>query len=259
MQALAAAAAQEGFPIRRDGNVQPASDSATARLEAVYQYPFQAHAPLEPMNCAADVKPGSCEIWAPTQAPETAYQNAMKKLGLQEDAVEVHTTLSGGAFGRRLFVDYADEAVEVSKAIGKPVQVVWRREDDMRSGFFHPASIEKLSAALTGGKIAAWQHKSVGSDLSMFGLRAMKRRRTRNTMRRMRSLGALSIRLTISRISRLTMCRWTVRSQPAHGGPSNIPRGSSRANRSLTKWLTPSDRIHSSFASICSGPAISLC
>ena len=170
MQALAAAAVQEGFPIRRDGNVQPASDSATAHLEAVYQYPFQAHAPLEPMNCAADVRPGSCEIWAPTQAPETAYQNAMKRLGLQEDSVEVHTTLSGGAFGRRLFVDYADEAVELSKAIGKPVQVIWRREDDMRSGFFHPASIEKLSAALAGGKIAAWQHKSVGSDLSMSGL-----------------------------------------------------------------------------------------
>jgi isoquinoline 1-oxidoreductase beta subunit len=140
---------------------------ASQHLEAEYVYPFQVHAPLETMNCVADVRNGSCEIWAPTQTPETAQQNAMKTLGLPADAVKVHTTLMGGGFGRRLIVDYVDEAVELSKAIGKAVQVVWSRTDDTRNGFFHPASVEKLSAGLGGGHILAWVHKSVGSDLAV--------------------------------------------------------------------------------------------
>src|SRR5262249_50722670 len=98
------------------------------------------------------------------------FQNIAKTLGLPPEAVKVHTTLLGGGFGRRLFVDYVDEAVELSKTIGKPVQLVWSRSDDMRNGFFHPASVEKLSAALGEGRVTAWMHKSAGSDLSMFGL-----------------------------------------------------------------------------------------
>ena len=140
---------------------------AADRLEATYEYPFQAHAPVEPMNCTADVRRDSCEVWVPTQTPETAFQNITKTLGLPPEAVHVHTTLLGGGFGRRLQVDYVDEAVEISKAIGKPVQVVWTREDDMRNGFFQPASIEQMSAGLTAGRISSWIHKSVGSDLSV--------------------------------------------------------------------------------------------
>jgi isoquinoline 1-oxidoreductase subunit beta len=104
-----------------------AFDSAAIHLEATYEYPFQAHAPVEPMNCTADVRPDRCEVWAPSQTPETAQQNIVKTLGLPAESVQVHTTLLGGGFGRRLFVDYVDEAVELSKAIGKPVQVVRRR------------------------------------------------------------------------------------------------------------------------------------
>ena len=83
----------------------------------------------------------------------------------------MHTTLLGGGFGRRLFVDYVHEAVELSKAIGKPVQLLWTRPDDMRHGFFHPASVDRLRAGLSAdGTALAWLHKAVGSDLSMFGL-----------------------------------------------------------------------------------------
>jgi isoquinoline 1-oxidoreductase beta subunit len=170
IESLDAAGAREGYPIRRDGDTSSVFDAAAARLDATYEYPFEAHAPVEPMNCIADVRADSCEVWAPSQTPETAHENIMKALGLPSEAVKVHTTLLGGAFGRRLFVDYVDEAVELSKAIGKPVQIVWTRDDDMRNGFFHPASIEKMSAALGDGRILAWRHKSVGSDLSMFGL-----------------------------------------------------------------------------------------
>jgi isoquinoline 1-oxidoreductase beta subunit len=94
----------------------------------------------------------------------------MKKLGLPSEAIKIHTTLLGGGFGRRLFVDYVHEAVELSKAVGKPVQLVWTRTDDMRHGFFHPASVERLEAGLdSNGRVVVWLHKSVGSDLSMFG------------------------------------------------------------------------------------------
>ena len=163
--------AKEGYPIRREGDAVGAFGAAARKLEAVYEYPFQVHAPLETMNCTADMRKDSCEVWAPTQTPETAYNDIIKNYGLPPEAVKVHTTLLGGGFGRRLFVDYVHEAVELSKAIGKPVQLLWTRPDDMRYGFFHPASVDQLRAGLTGdGRPTAWLHKAVGSDLSMFGL-----------------------------------------------------------------------------------------
>ena len=168
---LKAAFDQEGYPIRREGDPVQSLSKASKRLVAVYEYPFQAHAPLETMNCTADARSDSCEVWVPTQTPETAHVDIMKRLGLPAEAVKIHTTLLGGGFGRRLFVDYVHEAVELSKAIGRPVQLVWTRPDDMRHGFFHPASVEQLSAGLDSkGQVMAWLHKSVGSDLSMFGL-----------------------------------------------------------------------------------------
>ena len=161
----------EGYPIRREGDASAALAGAPRTLEGVYAYPFEAHAPLETMNCAVDVRPESCEMWIPTQTPETAFDHAVQALGLPPESVRIHTTLMGGGFGRRLFVDYADEAVELSRAIGRPVQVVWTRTDDMRHGFFHPPSLERLRAGVTAdGKITAWLHQSTGPDLSMFGL-----------------------------------------------------------------------------------------
>ena len=167
---LQSAFSEEGFPIRREGDTAEARKNAAGWLEAVYEYPFQAHAPIETMNCTADVRSNSCEVWVPTQTPETAQADVMKALNLPSESVKIHTTMLGGGFGRRLFVDYVHEAVELSKAIGKPVQLMWTRSDDMRNGFFHPASVEKLSAGLDANKrVTAWLHKSVGSDLSMFG------------------------------------------------------------------------------------------
>jgi isoquinoline 1-oxidoreductase beta subunit len=167
---LQGAFSEEGFPIRREGDTTKAFKGAASRIDAVYEYPFQVHAPIETMNCTADVRSNSCEVWAPTQTPDTAHADIMKTLNLSSESVKFHTTMSGGGFGRRLFTDYVDEAVELSKAIGKPVQLVWTRNDDMRNGFFHPASVEQLSAGFDARKrVIAWQHKSAGSDLSMFG------------------------------------------------------------------------------------------
>jgi len=159
-----------GYFVREDGDAKKALAGATKKIEATYEFPFQAHAPLETMNCVANVRPGSCEIWAPTQCPEVAQIETAKMLGLPEDAVKIHVTLLGGGFGRRLFADYVPEAVEVSRAIGKPLQMLWTRSDDMRYGFFHPCDVQHIAGGLdANGQPIAWAQRSIGSDLSMFG------------------------------------------------------------------------------------------
>ena len=164
------ALSESGYYVRGDGDAGKAAASAGRRLDAVYEFPFQAHAPLEVMNCIAHVRGDSCEIWVPTQAPTTAQEGTAKQLGIPVELVKVNVTLTGGGFGRRLFVDYVPEAVEISKAIGKPVQVVWTRSDDMRFGFFQPPSIVRIAGGFDQvGKPLFWNQRSVGSDLSMFG------------------------------------------------------------------------------------------
>lgn len=171
IEGLKGAKGDAGYPIRREGDAESALAASPKVLEATYEYPYEAHAPIEPMNCIADVQKDSCEVWLPTQTPQTAFDNIAKNLGFAPEKIKIHTTLLGGGFGRRLFVDYADEAVELSRAIGKPVQLMWTRTDDMRNGFFHPASVEWMRAGIgADGNVAAWLHKSIGSDLSMFGL-----------------------------------------------------------------------------------------
>ncbi|MGZ4843529.1 MAG: molybdopterin cofactor-binding domain-containing protein [Candidatus Angelobacter sp.] len=173
-----AALAQSGYPIRRDGDAPSALAASANILEATYEFPFQAHAPLETMNCIADVRASSCELWAPTQCPEVAQAETAKMLGLPLESVTVNITLLGGGFGRRLFADYVPEAVELSKAVDKPVQVMWPRDDDMKHGFFQPSNIEHLKAALdASGMPLAWVHKTVGANLSMFGFHTEEQRR----------------------------------------------------------------------------------
>ncbi len=172
--------AEEGYPLRRVGDAAKTFAEASKKIEAVYEYPYQAHAPLETMNTTADVRGDSCEVWTPTQTPETAHRDIQKLLGLPQEAVKIHTTLLGGGFGRRLTIDYVHEAVALSKAIGKPVQLLWTRADDMRNGFFHPAAVEKLNAGFDGeGRLTSWLHKSAGPDLSILGTPTAEERKDR--------------------------------------------------------------------------------
>ena len=130
--------------------------------------PFLAHAPMEPGNCTASVTTGKCEIWAPTQVPQGVQKAVAELLKLDQDAVAVHVTLLGGGFGRRLETDYAVEAARVSQKIGKPVKVVWTREDDMRHDFYRPASYHRLQGALDAdGWPAAFAHTFVSPSLAL--------------------------------------------------------------------------------------------
>jgi isoquinoline 1-oxidoreductase subunit beta len=159
-QRLADAAKQPGYLLRQEGTAAKAART----IEATYHYPFYAHAPVETMNCTADVRGDRCEIWAPTQAPNVVQKEVARLLGLTPERVTVHVTLLGGGFGRRLGWDYALEAAEISKAAGAPIQLLWTRADDMKHGYFQAASRHEMTGGFDEeGKLAAWSHKKVSS------------------------------------------------------------------------------------------------
>jgi isoquinoline 1-oxidoreductase beta subunit len=159
------------FAVRHEGDALAALASAAKRHEATYTFPFQAHAPLEVMNCTADVRADRATFWAPTQTQHRSMEQAVKVTGLPEEKIEIHAVMMGGGFGRRLFADYLAEAGEISKSIGRPVQVVWTREDDMRHGFFQPCTAQRLSGGLdASGRLVAFTHRSTTSDLSIYAI-----------------------------------------------------------------------------------------
>ncbi|MBV9268018.1 MAG: xanthine dehydrogenase family protein molybdopterin-binding subunit [Acidobacteriaceae bacterium] len=152
------------------GNV----DSALAhvpsarRVDADYELPFQAHATMEPMNCTVRFNGNNAEVWAPAQGPEWVRTTVAQVLGIKPDAVKVTTTLLGGGFGRRYQADFAAEAAQVAKKVpGKPVQLIWSREDDMTHDFYRPASYHRLSGAVDEhGNLIAWRHRSTSTPIS---------------------------------------------------------------------------------------------
>ena len=154
---------------RREGDANAALAAAPRRLEATYRYPFQAHATLEPMNCAAVVRGGECEIWVGTQAPNEAQKDVAALLGIPLEKVRLNVLLLGGGFGRRLTYDYVIEAVELARKVSYPVQVAWTRSDDMHHDFFQPAALHVFSAGFdAAGKLSAWIHRSSDFHLTMF-------------------------------------------------------------------------------------------
>jgi isoquinoline 1-oxidoreductase beta subunit len=155
-------AEKPGAVARNDGDANAALASATKKLEAVYEAPYMSHAPMEPMNCTADVRADSAEVWVSTQMQTGAMGTTAKITGLPPDKIQIHSMFLGGGFGRRGAVDYITEAVEISKAIGKPVKATWSREDDMQHDLYRPASYTKFAAALDAdGWPVAWDARVV--------------------------------------------------------------------------------------------------
>ncbi len=151
---------------------QPEIAGAQTWVEALYETPYFAHATLEPMNCTADVRADGCDIWVPTQDRQAALSVARSVTRLPRSAVNIHVTMIGGGFGRRLQVDYVEEAVRLSVALGAPVQVVWTRDDDFQHDYYHSGSAHQMRAALDAdGAILSWEHYVVaqGSGPGDFG------------------------------------------------------------------------------------------
>ncbi|MDC0681512.1 xanthine dehydrogenase family protein molybdopterin-binding subunit [Sorangium atrum] len=150
------------------GKVEDALAAAKSRLEAEYDVPYLAHAPMEPLNCTVKIDGDRCEIWTGTQFQTGDQMAAAKILGTTPDKVQIHTTFLGGGFGRRASpaADFVGEAVIVAKAAGVPVKVVWTREDDMRGGFYRPAFVHRIQVGVDArGVPAAWDQVVVGQSI----------------------------------------------------------------------------------------------
>src|SRR5256712_4990638 len=159
-QLFAQRAQQAGAVARHDGEPDAGLSAAAAKLEAVYELPFLAHATMEPMNCAAHVRADGVDIWAPTQFQTGAQGFGAKIGGVPPEKVKVHTTYLGGGFGRRFELDFIQEALETSKAVGAPVKVIWSREDDIRNAQYRPANHHRLRAGLdAASQPVAWTHR----------------------------------------------------------------------------------------------------
>ena len=168
---LRKAAATTGRSARSDGDAAAAIAAAVhgggRLLRADYQLPLLAHATLEPQNCTAHVTADGCDIYVPTQIQIVAQATAAQAAGLKPEQVRVHTTFLGGGFGRRLESDFIPAAVEASKAVGKPVKLLWTREDDMTHDAYRPPAFDQATAVLdSSGKLTAWQLHLVGPSIT---------------------------------------------------------------------------------------------
>jgi len=152
--------ADQAFVANQNGDVKAAIAGATKKIEAVYAYPFQNHAPMEPMNATAKYTPDRCEVWVPTQNGEAAFAATLAASGLPADKCEVYKINLGGGFGRRgAFHDYVTQAVLIAKQMpGTPVKLLWTREEDMLHGRYHPVMQCKLVGAFDGSNTLTGLH-----------------------------------------------------------------------------------------------------
>jgi len=159
---------QPGTVIRTTGDGAAALAQGITHLDATYDVPYLAHAPMEPLNCVVRLSKGRCEIWAGSQAQTLDQALAAKAAGLRPDQVEINTLYAGGSFGRRAnpTSDYIVEGVEVARLAGAPVRLMWTREDDIAGGYYRPLFVHGFHAALDGsGAPLAWHHRIVGQSI----------------------------------------------------------------------------------------------
>jgi isoquinoline 1-oxidoreductase beta subunit len=167
LRGLRQASGQAGLVARKEGDADAALAAATRVVRAEYQLPLLAHATLEPQVCTADVRAGACDLYIPTQSQAAAQAAAAAAAGLEPGKVNVHTTFLGGGFGRRLEVDVIAAAVEASKAAGKPVKLLWTREDDTTHDAYRPPAYDTAAAGFDrDGRLVAWKLHLTGPSIT---------------------------------------------------------------------------------------------
>ena len=158
-----------GATVLEHGKVGDALASAKKKHDVYFEFPYLAHAPMEPLNCTVKIDGDKCEIWTGTQFQTMDQMVASKILGTSPDKVTINTLFLGGGFGRRATPtsDFVAEAVIVAKAAGLPVKTVWTREDDIRGGYYRPAYVHHVQVGVDDkGMPAAWDHVVVGQSIA---------------------------------------------------------------------------------------------
>jgi isoquinoline 1-oxidoreductase beta subunit len=170
-QAMIARVTQPAKVVRNLGNVDAEFGKGGKVLEATYYTPMAAHAAMEPPAAVAEFRNGKVEVWCPTQNPQAVQETVGAAVGIDKKNVICHVTLLGGGFGRKSKPDYAAEAAVLSKKLGKPVKVIWTREDDIHFDFYHTTAAVYHKARVDGrGKPTAWLQRSVFPPIgSTFG------------------------------------------------------------------------------------------
>ena len=161
-------ARKPGLVARQDGDAAAALTSAARTLEADYELPYLAHAPMEPLNCVVAPGEGSVEIWVGSQFQTVDQGAAATVFGIPPAQVALRTTFLGGGFGRRAnpAADYVTEACKIAKAAQCPIKMVWTREDDLRSGYYRPLWHSHVAAGLDkAGTVTGWRHRIVGQSI----------------------------------------------------------------------------------------------
>lgn len=158
-----AMANEDGETLRADGDVDRALDKSGSVVEATYYYPFVSHANMEPQNCTARMlESGTLQLWAPSQNPKAGRELISRTLGIPEERIHVNLTRIGGGFGRRLRNDFMVECAWIAREVGKPIQLQWSREDDMRHDFYRPAAWHHFKAGIgSDGRMNAFDHHFV--------------------------------------------------------------------------------------------------
>jgi isoquinoline 1-oxidoreductase beta subunit len=162
---------QPALSARKQGEAVPAIQGAAHKVSASYEFPYLAHAPMEPLDAVVKLTPNACEIWAGDQFQTIDQSNAAKTAGLDPSQVSIHTLFAGGSFGRRANTrsDYIVEAVSIAKAFGAegtPIKLQWTREDDLHGGLYRPMYFHKLEAGLNDKKeLIGWRHVIVGQSI----------------------------------------------------------------------------------------------
>jgi len=167
-QEYAALARTPGAVARKEGDPEQAFSKAARKVTAEYEVPYLAHACMEPLNCVVDLRADRCEVWTGTQFQTVDRNTAAQIAGLKPEQVQIHTTFLGGGFGRRANPksDFVAEAVQVAKAVKKPVKVIWTREDDLKGGFYRPMWHSRMTAGLDEqANLIAWHHTVVGQSI----------------------------------------------------------------------------------------------
>ncbi|QOZ24562.1 xanthine dehydrogenase family protein molybdopterin-binding subunit [Bradyrhizobium sp. CCBAU 51753] len=164
--------AQPAYVGNQNGDAKAAIAGAAKKVEAVYSYPYQNHATMEPMNATVLYTPDKCEVWCGTQNGEAAFAAALEASGLPPEKVDVHKLLLGGGFGRRGMTDYVRQAVAIAKQMpGTPIKLLWSREEDMQHGKYHPITQCKLTGAFDADNNLIALHYRLSGQSILFSVR----------------------------------------------------------------------------------------